>query len=433
MDIGLIYCLNRYRQEKDKHFQNICISLNQFAQRKSEMRLRGFNDFNYFELLSGRANETSHSKVIAEFLDPSGSHYQGNLFLHRFFDLLGISEFKIQSWQVHTEYFIEDEVAKGQGRIDIALVSEDSFIILENKVYAGEQEAQIYKYVEAIKVKHQQKKIYVLYLTLNGDDPSSYSLEHYKINDGFLYDRNQKMAEYNAISYSLILEWMHYNLEEVANISNLREAVSQYIKTLKKLLGKDKNIMNLQDYLLEDNNRDALMTLIENQEDFFLFLNKPENEKCKEMVEQENVKSVIEDIKFYLRKSVVDRLKNYIIKNYSQYIDGHFGDRGKMSHIIFTNNDLKYSYILFLNYRDYKELILGRLNCDGIDPKDIEQISDKCKQDTCYDVIGTKYDCFEKRKIDSMEYYQPIIGNLDNYVEDKINEIKSEISKFESN
>ena len=63
-------CLKSYQKERNQHFLNICSVLKEFSHRKSEMRLRGFNDFNYFELLSGQSKETAHSKIIAEFLNP---------------------------------------------------------------------------------------------------------------------------------------------------------------------------------------------------------------------------------------------------------------------------------------------------------------------------------------------------------------------------
>ncbi len=392
-------CLKSYQKERNQHFLNICSVLKEFSHRKSEMRLRGFNDFNYFELLSGQSKENAHSKIIAEFLNPYGSHYQGNLFLDNFFELIDLSELKQQSWQAYIEYFTDDNAGKGQGRIDIALESEDAFIIVENKIYAGEQEAQIYKYVEDIRTKH--RKIYVLYLTLNGDDPSSKSLDMYKIKEDSLYDNNDgEVANYYTISYSKILEWMYLNLSVVENISNLREAIKQYIKILEKLLGKDDNIMNLKDFLLQEENKEILVDLIENKDDFIEYIK--DDRECKKIVMQENLDDLIWQLKLEIREKCVKELEIYLQKEkkFDNAIRGHYDIRDKMAYMLFTSK--KYGYILFFDNKNILNLKLGKINCSECKPKNINCIKNKCQETHCWDVIKTQK-CFNIKDIDSFD------------------------------
>ena len=237
--------------------QKLCTKLKEFSHEKEMMKLRGFNDFNYFELLAGKSKENAHSKIIAEFLDSKGSHYQGKLFLENLLKQINKEELLKKEWNVYTEYSIENSPEQASGRIDIYLESKDMSIIVENKIYAGEQKAQIYKYVENI--GKNQDNILVIYLSFYGKKPSQYSLNKYKINGNAIVDeKGVKKADFLLITYEDILKWMNMNLEVIENISNLRESIKQYITTVEKLLSKEKNMMNLKDFLLKEEQKEDL-------------------------------------------------------------------------------------------------------------------------------------------------------------------------------
>ena len=306
--------LKNYENEKRTRFYHICHKLKDFHIKKEQMKLRGFNDFNYIDLLKGYYDENTHSKIIAQFLNPQGSHYQGDLFLTKFFEVLGESH-PNSSWQVYTEYFVENCTDKGQGRIDIFLDGGEKFVIIENKVGAGDQKSQIRKYVECIRKKktiEEPNKILVLYLTLDGKEPSDWSLDGFRVVKDKLLDENgREVARIKYISYQKgILEWIEKCIQEIENISNLREALKQYRKAVEVVTKKEENIMNLKEYLLRDENREILADLIENFEEFKDFI-KEQNTECYQLFQKENVEHIFSDkpkpdcVKYELRKKVV--------------------------------------------------------------------------------------------------------------------------------
>jgi len=337
--------LKKYQKEKNKQFEKVCKFLKTFKKQKEEMRLRGFNDFNYIELLKGLDDENTHSKIIAEFLNPEGSHYQGKIFLENFFKTLNIP-FKVDKWNVVTERFVDNCIEKGQGRIDIYMTNSKKHIILENKIEAGDQEAQIFKYVECLYKENEgnldAEDILVLYLTKDGHLPSQYSLDNYKIKGGYLENNGEKKAKIKCISYKKILKWMQENLKEVENISNLSEAIKQYIKVVKKILGEEENIMNLKDYLLKEENREVLITLIENKNEFDEFVKN--DEECKKIIEEEKLDEVL--------TKIIDEINYKILKKLKEEIKGF----PELSIIIEKNEKSK--YIERLCFKNKKNNIL---------------------------------------------------------------------------
>jgi len=81
--------------------------------------------------------ETDHSRILAELLDPLGSHAQGSIFLDSFLTMLGMEPGG--NWTVTPE----------SARVDIMLRRERpaSVVIIENKAHkATDQEGQLYRY-----------------------------------------------------------------------------------------------------------------------------------------------------------------------------------------------------------------------------------------------------------------------------------------------
>jgi hypothetical protein len=94
-------------------------------------------DLNVFRFFN--PGETTHSRVLAFFLDPQARHGQGNLFLAEFLRLLGISDPDTGQWIVTAEV----------GRVDVLLKRSHphSVVVIENKSnYAGDQPNQLYRY-----------------------------------------------------------------------------------------------------------------------------------------------------------------------------------------------------------------------------------------------------------------------------------------------
>ena len=121
---------------------------------QEEKRKRGEN-FNVFKILGLSTSEVRlHSAFLAELLNPNGEHGAGDKFLKIFieeishksdgynnhdfvFDTLSVKEVKVEK-DIGP---VEDEHG---GRIDICLEDEKGcYVIIENKIYAGDQSKQM--------------------------------------------------------------------------------------------------------------------------------------------------------------------------------------------------------------------------------------------------------------------------------------------------
>ena len=172
-----------------KLLNDVKVILQQEKIKKEESRIRG-EQFNVFEILGLQTSEVRlHSAFLAELLSPNGSHGLGDKFLKTFVETI-VQRFKqnfdieTTSTQVTPEYtigYISDDYQEG-GRIDLYLQDNNSHvIIIENKIYAGDQPCQLLRYHNfAEKNKRLPQDNYILlYLTLNdGNMPSEDSIGH---------------------------------------------------------------------------------------------------------------------------------------------------------------------------------------------------------------------------------------------------------------
>lgn len=121
--------------------------------------------FNLFNILGISHYEVrTHSPMLAELLNPQGSHGQGAVFPKKFLDGLKISDFDADSARVDTEVKADD-----LGRLDIEVKDKNQrAIFIENKIGARLQYKQLTRYHE------HNTEATLLFLTLNGDDPSTW-------------------------------------------------------------------------------------------------------------------------------------------------------------------------------------------------------------------------------------------------------------------
>lgn len=97
--------------------------------------------FNVFKLCGVWSSEMRHSAILRELLDPQGMHGFKTKFLEAFFKQIGL-EFDPNGCRAKTE------VAYSNGRMDIVISSGDVAVVIENKIYAGDQEDQLKRYKE---------------------------------------------------------------------------------------------------------------------------------------------------------------------------------------------------------------------------------------------------------------------------------------------
>jgi len=191
-------------------------------------QLSGEN-FNIFRTLQLEVNEVrTHSAVLAEFLNPKGSHGQKDLFLKLFTECYHIENFDTSSATADVEAYIgpiNNDYTVG-GRIDILITDcHRNHIMIENKIYAGDQKNQLLRYY------HSDTSAKLFYLNLDGRDPLDWST-------GERLDKEK----FQVISYSNdILNWLENCRKEAVSLPIIRETISQYIQLINYLTGHSIN------------------------------------------------------------------------------------------------------------------------------------------------------------------------------------------------
>ncbi|MDA3056141.1 MULTISPECIES: PDDEXK-like family protein [unclassified Campylobacter] len=234
---------------------------NEFETRK----LRGINEFNIFSVLRKENDEVGlHSKFIYSLLNPLEKHYQKDLFLKLFLKTIELKNFiNLRNAKVYMEY----------KNIDIYMTDGENHIILENKIYAADQEKQIQRYIDEIKAKPENKpenKLFVLYLSLDRENPSKYSLGEYRLNDEknqILDENGIFIAKFKSIHYGTeIKTWLEMCLNEVGNITNLSLYIRDYSKIIDKICGNYKELVMETKELWNKENYEVLKAITENSD-----------------------------------------------------------------------------------------------------------------------------------------------------------------------
>jgi len=181
-------------------------------------------DFNLITLFVSEHDEVKlHSRFIAELLNPQGSHGFGDAFLEAWLKRMEINDkFSRENAIVHTEIW----------KIDIWVRnSRNQHIIIENKIYADDQDMQLPRYAKKIQEMCSAAKedIFIVYLTLDGRElPEEHITELKKM--GF----NAKDCRYSSYSVD-VLEWINDCIGIAAQKPTLRESLVMYLEIVKYL------------------------------------------------------------------------------------------------------------------------------------------------------------------------------------------------------
>lgn len=221
------------------------------------------NNFNIFSVIRKGTEEVGlHSRFIGELLDPKGTHNKESLFLNIFIKQLEIKNSDDEIVEDDFKVAIEKYVGK-DGRIDLFIESKGELIIIENKIYAADQEGQLQRYSHAAKEQYGGKNTHLLYLTLYGTLPKPSSLEGDPKEVGEI--EAISLNDVRCISYrEHILPWLELCIREVYDIPHLRETLVQYKKLVEKLTGKTINKrqqMDITKLLLTDYNFEHALTV----------------------------------------------------------------------------------------------------------------------------------------------------------------------------
>ena len=192
-------------------------------------------NFNFFSFLNMERDEVKHSAIIAELLNPNGSHNQGKLFLKLFLEQLEsiIDVSNEHTFIVETEEYVPEYVPKEQekGFLDIVIESVNAYIVIENKIDTVDAEGQLQKYCKYIEDIKKDKKV-LLYLTPEGKKPNNFDV----CGKGPIHQLDKFRFPLMRLSYKdFIVKWLGNCIEKVTHISRIEETLHQYRTTVKKL------------------------------------------------------------------------------------------------------------------------------------------------------------------------------------------------------
>lgn len=183
--------------------------------------------FNLCSLLVGESDEVRlHSRLIGELLNPKGAHGMGNLLGDLFWKIVAKGEV-----QPNCQRTVKIEASSEFGRIDL-LVEEkhpsgNRLLIIENKIWAGDQPKQLERYWQYAECKGYDKNyVTMLYLTPFGTEPDKQSEGR--------FSKQAKLASYQVD----IIAWLDQCIKECAEKPFLRESLSMYRNVCKNITGQ---------------------------------------------------------------------------------------------------------------------------------------------------------------------------------------------------
>lgn len=216
-----------------KHLLN---SVNLIISKYKEIEKVSGEHYNIFSVMGMENSEVkTHSAIIGDLLNANGSHFMGDVFLKLFIETVQrqsesqkLKDFKFET--EHSNCLVEEFKGKKNaeeitgGRIDLVIKdAKGEVIVIENKIFAPEQENQIQRY------KNEYPDGMMLFLTLDGKD--SVSAGNLVIDE-----------DYHLICYEkTIINWLELCLKETFNQPILRETLKQYIVLIKKLTNQSTN------------------------------------------------------------------------------------------------------------------------------------------------------------------------------------------------
>lgn len=227
--------------------------------------------FNVFSALNMCSDEVRlHSRLLATLLNPEANHGLGNEFLKLFLIALGLPEDYITHCKEQiVERPIGEVTETNGGRIDIILEDREHAVIIENKIYAGDQPNQLLRYYNYGVKTFGENNFKLVYLTLYGSDPSPYSLggEHFefiklsyaqdilKLLEDFVPTQPQKPVHRTIKDYITIIKQLtHQDMETKYQQSIIEEAIkSDYIDVTSELLLLNEQIGDklIKDHIIE--------------------------------------------------------------------------------------------------------------------------------------------------------------------------------------
>lgn len=240
-------------------FDKFAKKFSDYLAKANESKKRGNNDYNPLKAVQSENDEVNmHSGFLVSLLDTRGEHYQDDLFLKLFLQTL-----RLENWFGETK---NAQVFKEYKNIDIYISNGEKHIIIENKIWSGDQDGQIARYIDEIHANSSDdendervsyENIAVVYLSPFGREPNPNSLCLKDKNikwqiKGNLLEFNENKVKYKQISYEKdILAWIKECQKEVGNITSLNSALEFYKDIVEIITDKKDSKMDIAGFFKE--------------------------------------------------------------------------------------------------------------------------------------------------------------------------------------
>ncbi len=229
--------------------------------------------FNIFSILGVERNEVhTHSAFLAELLNPKGSHGLKDAFLKLFVKEMSLdaiedkSKLKTETATVRKEFYVGKKDVENETGGDIDILIEFSnpnyAVVIENKIDAGDQEAQLARYRNY--AKKYGTGFTLFYLTKDGHEPSEWSI-------GKETDKHY----WRCISYAHdVKSWLQNCMYIIQGNTIVYVTIKQYIGLINKITNQTLEA-NMEKKLVDlmINNFEEILTIRDtlNQLDSFVY------------------------------------------------------------------------------------------------------------------------------------------------------------------
>ncbi len=195
--------------------------------------------FNLFDVINKSHYENCHSDIIAYLLDPNEKHFHKE-FCEQFISLIrNTKDVNIPDYKF-VKVSREKQISNAR-RIDILIETNSFVMIIENKIWAHDQEAQLFDYYNWANGEYGSKPVFLCYLTPFETPPSEYSILKKDLNE------LEKSHSYFSLSYNKdILNWLS-SLKIKDDEKILNAAIVQYIDIIEGVCNlRKENKMELE-------------------------------------------------------------------------------------------------------------------------------------------------------------------------------------------
>ena len=151
------------------YIETLLSEVSKILKEHKQNRIKNGDDFNIFKITGIQSDEVKICRMLAEIIDPNGTHSEGQFFIRSFVKkvlYLDIAEDELISARVYVEYH-----TGADRRIDIAIVTNKRFVPIEVKIYAEDQTRQCKDYYDFALTQKKPVESKVYYLTLDGHLP----------------------------------------------------------------------------------------------------------------------------------------------------------------------------------------------------------------------------------------------------------------------